>query len=135
MPQDRAPAARPVPTERQGAAAVDLAVDLVGLDTVNPELEPGGGGERPAVALLAARLAAAGFECEVICPPGRRDRSSLLATHGVGTGSRKPLLLNGHLDTVGVSGMTDPFAARVVGDRRTGRLFGRGACDMKGGVA
>ncbi len=85
--------------------------------------------------LLAARLGAAGFDCEVICPPGQPDRPSLLATHGARAGSRKPLLLNGHLDTVGVAGMTDPFAARVVGDRRTGRLFGRGACDMKGGVA
>jgi acetylornithine deacetylase len=45
------------------------------------------------------------------------------------------LLLNGHLDTVGVGAMADPFGARIDGDRRTGRLLGRGACDMKGGVA
>lgn len=47
-------------------------------------------------------------------------------------GSGPTLLLNGHLDTVGVDGMSiDPFAAVVDG----GRLLGRGACDMKGGVA
>lgn len=41
------------------------------------------------------------------------------------------LLLNGHLDTVGVEGMPDPFS----GELRGGRLHGRGAADMKGGVA
>ncbi len=42
------------------------------------------------------------------------------------------LMLNGHLDTVGVEGMTvDPFAGAI----EDGRLWGRGACDMKGGVA
>jgi acetylornithine deacetylase len=40
-------------------------------------------------------------------------------------------VLNGHLDTVGVTGMAAPFAGRIVGDR----LLGRGSCDMKGGVA
>ncbi len=48
------------------------------------------------------------------------------------TGSGPTLLLNGHLDTVGVDGMTiDPFGAELV----DGRLTGRGSCDMKGGVA
>ena len=47
-------------------------------------------------------------------------------------GSGPTLLLNGHLDTVGVEGMADdPFGAEI----RQGRLYGRGACDMKGGVA
>ena len=48
-------------------------------------------------------------------------------------GVREPtLLLNGHLDTVGVEGMTvPPFSAQIIGSR----LVGRGACDMKGGVA
>jgi acetylornithine deacetylase len=41
------------------------------------------------------------------------------------------VVLNGHLDTVGVAGMAEPFVPRVDGDR----LFGRGAADMKGGVA
>lgn len=41
------------------------------------------------------------------------------------------VVLNGHLDTVGVSGMEAPFAPRVDGDR----LMGRGAADKKGGVA
>jgi len=41
------------------------------------------------------------------------------------------VVLNGHLDTVGVAGMPAPFTPRVDGDR----LLGRGAADMKGGVA
>jgi acetylornithine deacetylase len=41
------------------------------------------------------------------------------------------VLLNGHLDTVGVGGRRDPFTARVEGER----LHGRGAAGMKGGVA
>ena len=48
-----------------------------------------------------------------------------------GSGGGGTLLLCGHIDTVGVAGMTEPFDARVDGDR----LHGRGAYDMKGGVA
>jgi acetylornithine deacetylase len=40
-------------------------------------------------------------------------------------------MLNGHLDTVGVAGMQQPHTPRVAGNR----LYGRGAYDMKGGVA
>lgn len=47
-------------------------------------------------------------------------------------GAGPTLLFNGHLDTVGVDGMTiDPFGAEV----KDGKLYGRGSCDMKGGVA
>lgn len=46
-------------------------------------------------------------------------------------GGGRSLLLNGHVDTVGVVGMSEPFRPRVEG----GRLYGRGAYDMKGGVA
>jgi acetylornithine deacetylase len=52
---------------------------------------------------------------------------------GAGPEDEGPLLvLNGHLDTVGVEGMTvEPFGAEL----RDGRILGRGACDMKAGVA
>ena len=113
--------------------AVDLAVELIALDTVNPGLVPGAPGERGAVDLLAARLDAAGFDCTVL-DAGPEDRPSLLAVRW-GDAARRMLLLNGHLDTVGVEGMADPFQPRIEGDRLTGRLYGRGACDMKAGVA
>ena len=107
--------------------AIELTRALVALDTVNPALVEGAPGERPAVDLLAARLGARGFEIEIVGPP---ERPSLIATHR-GRAGGLSLALNGHLDTVGVEGMDDPFAARIEGDR----MYGRGACDMKGGVA
>src|SRR5215217_1536867 len=110
-----------------GDQAVGLASELVALDTVNPALVPGARGERPAVELLAARLGGRGFEIEIVGPA---ERPSLLATHR-GRAGGPSLALNGHLDTVGVDGMAEPFSPRIEG----GRLYGRGACDMKAGVA
>jgi acetylornithine deacetylase len=103
---------------------LELTCALVALDTVNPGLVPGAPGERAAVELLAARLEPQGFSIELIGP---QDRPSLLARRG-----RGPFLaLNGHLDTVGAGGMTDPFTPRI----EDGKLYGRGTCDMKAGVA
>ncbi|UER54065.1 M20/M25/M40 family metallo-hydrolase [Kineosporiaceae bacterium SCSIO 59966] len=108
-------------------AVLDLAVRLVATDSVNPALVPGAAGESAVAKMLGDRLQQAGFAVDVIDAGGR---PSLLAVHrGRGGGPR--LLLNGHLDTVGVDGMADPFGARVEGNR----LRGRGAADMKGGVA
>jgi acetylornithine deacetylase len=50
----------------------------------------------------------------------------------IGPAGRTPLVLNGHLDVVGVEGMTHPPFAP---EERDGRLYGRGSADMKGGVA
>jgi acetylornithine deacetylase len=88
---------------------------------------PGAPGERPAVDLLAARLAARDFATEVVGPP---DRPSLVASYR-GRADGPALALNGHLDTVGAGGMAEPFSPRIEGDR----LYGRGSCDMKAGVA
>ena len=59
------------------------------------------------------------------------DRPNVIASWTVGRGPR--LLLTGHLDTVpvGEGWSRDPFGAEV----SAGRLYGRGACDMKGGIA
>jgi acetylornithine deacetylase len=120
-------------SEAIASAAVDLTVDLVRVDTVNPGLVPCAVGEAVAVDLLRRRLGAAGFECVVVTPsPGR---PSLVAHRGRATGGRPCLLLNGHLDTVGTGAMPAPFSAAIAGDRATGRLMGRGACDMKAGIA
>ncbi|MBW3533592.1 MAG: M20/M25/M40 family metallo-hydrolase [Gemmatimonadetes bacterium] len=107
--------------------ALALARALVAVPSVNPLLEEDGAGEEAVARMAAGWLRAWGFEVSLDeVAPGRFN---VLARHGSPGPS---LLLNGHLDTVGVAAMTVlPFAATVVG----GRLLGRGACDMKGGVA
>ena len=110
--------------------AVALLSDLVGIDSVNPALVAGAAGEARIVDRLRARLQRSGFSTTVVPAPGHADRPSLVAVP-TGSSDGPTVVLNGHLDTVGVAGMPEPFAARVDGDR----LFGRGAADMKGGVA
>ena len=105
-----------------------LLVDLVGMESVNPDLVPGGRGEAAIARYVADFLRRAGFDTRLQeVAPGRFNAIGFLP----GKGRGHSLMLNGHLDTVGVAGMDDPFAARIEGDR----LFGRGAQDMKGGLA
>jgi acetylornithine deacetylase len=121
-------------SEEVADAAAELAVELVRIDSVNPALISGAAGEAEIVGVLATHLATRGFDVEVVEATGRPRRPSLLAV-APGSGGGRCVVLNGHLDTVGVAGMAEPFAGRVEGDLSTGRLLGRGACDMKGGVA
>jgi acetylornithine deacetylase len=111
-------------------AAIELLTELVGIDSVNPGLVPGAAGEANIVDHLRDRLAAAGFTVAVVPAAGHAARPSLVAVPP-GPEEWPTVVLNGHLDTVGVGGMPDPFTARVDGDR----LYGRGAADMKGGIA
>jgi acetylornithine deacetylase len=107
---------------------VALLSDLVAIDSVNPSLVAGGAGEGEIAAFVAAWARAAGLEAEVLEEvPGRP--SVIVRAHGRGGG--RTLLLCAHLDTVGVEGMSDPHAPRLDGDR----LYGRGAYDMKAGLA
>jgi len=110
--------------------AVELLCDLVGIDSVNPALVAGAAGEQRIVEHLCARLQRSGFATTVVPAAGHADRPSLVAVPS-GACVGPTVVLNGHLDTVGVAGMTEPFTARTEGDR----LCGRGAADMKGGVA
>lgn len=102
--------------------------DLVRIESVNPGLVSGGSGEAAIARHVATFLRSAGLETHLQeVSPGRFNALGIL--HGNGGG--RSLMLNGHLDTVGVEGMEDPFSARV----ENGRLYGRGAQDMKGGLA
>lgn len=112
-----------------GEQAVRLTAELVGIDSINPTLVPGAAGEAQIVGFLADRLRSRGFDTSIVEPAGMPGRSSLVAIASFGPGP--VVVLNGHVDTVGVEGMNDPFTARIEGDR----MLGRGTCDMKAGVA
>jgi succinyl-diaminopimelate desuccinylase len=106
---------------------VELTRELVRTETINPP-----GDEARAADILAARLEAAGLEV-VAHELGGRERTSLVA-RWPGTGDAPALCLTGHLDTVPLGGSDwerDPLGGDIDGDR----LHGRGASDMKGGVA
>ena len=107
---------------------VDLLSRLVAIDSVNPSLVEGGAGETEIAAFVDRWARDAGLSSEVLeATPGRPS----VIVRAPGTGGGRTLLLCGHLDTVNVEGMGAPFAPRVDGDR----LHGRGAYDMKAGVA
>jgi acetylornithine deacetylase len=105
-----------------------LLRDLVAIPSINPSLVPGATGERDVAAFVAARLRAIGMDVEVYdALPGRPNVVGLAEGRERGPA----LMFCGHLDTVGVEGMTAPFDPV----ERDGCLFGRGAQDMKGGIA
>ncbi len=110
--------------------AVALAAELVAIDSVNPGLVAGAAGEAAIVEHLRNRLQRSGFTTHVIQAEGHDDRPSLLAV-GPDGAPGPTVVLNGHLDTVGVDGMSHPFTPAVDGDR----MSGRGTSDMKSGVA
>jgi acetylornithine deacetylase len=113
-------------------AAVDdaraLLADLVSIDSVNPSLVRGAAGEAEIARFVGGWLEARGLEVDVAdVEPGRPN----VVAHARGRGGGRTLLLNAHMDVVGVEGMQAPFQPRVDGDR----MYGRGAYDMKAGLA
>jgi len=110
------------------ARLVRALEDLVAADSVNPSLAPGGSGETEVADVTARLMMAAGLDVERFEPePGRPS----IVGRRPGRGSGPALMLNAHYDTVGVDGMTAPFDPVT----REGRLYGRGAYDMKGALA
>jgi acetylornithine deacetylase len=129
---------------------VRLATDLIGFDTTARKVGDPPRAETALQEYLAARLRTAGAEIDLwepdaeelrgrpLVPPGLdfAGRPQLIARlRGTGTGGGKALVFNGHIDVVSVEPReqwtSDPFRAEV----RDGKLYGRGACDMKGGIA
>jgi acetylornithine deacetylase len=109
-------------------AAAELLSSLVAIDSVNPALVPGGAGEAEIAAFVAGRLAQGGLDARVDeVAPGRCNAIAVAR----GRGGGRSLLLNAHMDTVGVAGMSGPFTPRI----EDGRLYGRGSYDMKAGLA
>jgi acetylornithine deacetylase len=106
---------------------IALLAELVAINSINPTLS-GGPGEKEIAAFIRRHLTRLGFEAETREVSGGRANVAALIR---GREKRPALILNGHIDTVGVEGMEAPFTLRQEGDR----LYGRGAYDMKGGVA
>jgi acetylornithine deacetylase/succinyl-diaminopimelate desuccinylase-like protein len=105
------------------AETAQILGDLVRIDTSNPP-----GNETRAAEWVKARLAKDGIESVIYeSAPGRGNLVARLK----GSGRRRPLVIMGHLDVVGVERdkwTVDPFAALV----KDGELYGRGASDDKG---
>jgi len=109
-------------------STINFVRDLVAIDSVNPSLVPGGAGEKEAAARVAAEIRKIGLDVQVTdAAPGRPNVVAVLEGRSPG----RSLMFCGHIDTVGVEGMKAPFDPAI----RDGRLYGRGAQDMKGGVA
>jgi len=100
----------------------------VAIPSVNPDLVPSVSGEGAIAAFVASWLRAAGLEVSVVEPvPGRPSVVGVLR----GSGGGSSLMLNAHMDTVGAGGMSAPFTPLL----RNGRVYGRGAYDMKASLA
>lgn len=113
---------------------LDFTAALIRLPTVNPP----GDAYPDCARLLGDKLTDCGFDVDYIVPDGRPEHTAAHPRMNVvglarGRHARPAVHLNGHLDVVppGEGWTVDPFGGVV----RNGRIYGRGACDMKGGLA
>ena len=133
MPQ---PSHQPLLTriESRRDELIALTQDLVRIPTTNPP----GDCYADCVTYVGERLAASGFELDYVRADGaigdsdRYPRMNLVARRN-GTNTGRCVHFNSHIDVVdpGSGWSHDPFAANLVGSR----IYGRGTCDMKGGLA
>lgn len=108
---------------------VALLRALIRTDSRNPSLVPGAPGEGAVARVLADTLDRWGLDVRLQdVSEGRANVIAVLR----GQSSARSLMFNGHLDVVGIEGMTHPPFEAL---EREGRIYGRGASDMKGGVA
>lgn len=108
------------------ARPADILADLIRFDTTNPP-----GNEIECIGYIRDLLSAAGFDTALFAKTPSRPN---LVTRLAGRGDAPPFLWQGHVDVVTTANQPwtrDPFAAELV----DGELWGRGALDMKGGVA
>jgi len=116
------------PTMADANYIASTLADLVRTRSINPAFADGEpSDEREIATRLGTMMGALGMEATEYEPePGRVSVVGRLP----GSGGGRSLLLYGHVDTVGVAAMPEPFSATI----RDGKLYGRGAYDMKGGV-
>ncbi len=110
---------------------VELLQRLVAIPSVNPSLadDPSIGGEARLAEFLAGHLEHAGYKIE--WHEATHGRPNVVGRYGPAQ-PRRSILVESHLDTQGIHGMTvPPFEGGI----RDGKLYGRGACDTKGPMA
>ena len=105
-----------------------ILTDLVQINSANPGLWTEGAGEAEIAKYLEQAMRQIGMEVHLDQVEQHRFNAVGILK---GTGGGRSLMWNGHLDTVGPNGMSQPFNAQV----REGRLYGRGSQDMKGSLA
>ncbi len=113
---------------------VDFTRELIRLPTINPP----GDGYTECAQVIGRQLSACGFETLYFAAEGCPEHTSRHPRVNVvgrrhGRTARPLVHVNGHFDVVpaGAGWTMDPFAGMV----REGRIYGRGACDMKAGIA
>ena len=114
---------------------IDLARQLISIDSVNPALVPGSAGEHEIARFVERWAAENGLASRLIPSPDGRPNlvigDARRDADDAGPADAPALMLYGHLDTVGPGSMVAPFEPHMEGDR----LFGRGAYDQKAGLA
>ncbi|MBA3270583.1 MAG: M20/M25/M40 family metallo-hydrolase [Acidobacteria bacterium] len=109
-------------------ATLRLLKELIAIDSVNPSLVQGALGEAAIARAIMEEFGVIGVQTYLQeAAPGRPNVVGVVE----GPGPGRTLMLCGHIDTVGVAGMTRPFEPV----EREGRIYGRGSQDMKSGVA
>jgi len=112
--------------DKVGAEAIDHLVELIQIDSSNPP-----GNETEVATYLQTVLAAEGLQSQLYA---LEDTRANLVSRIKGDGSKRPILLMGHTDVVGVQAdkwYADPFS----GMRQDGFIYGRGTLDDKDNVA
>ena len=127
---------------------IELTRALVAFDTTAREPEDPPRDEAALQQHLAERLRRAGAEIDLfeptreefagkpLYPPGMGfEGRPQLAARFAGAGGGRSLLFNGHIDAVSYEPIEQWTSHPLAGEIRDGKLYGRGSCDMKGGVA
>ncbi|MGV8911167.1 MAG: ArgE/DapE family deacylase [Rhodoglobus sp.] len=108
---------------------VTLLDDILRIDSSNPDLVPGAPGESLIADYVTDWLTLRGFECHRL--EDNAGRPSVVAINR-GTGGGRSLMLNGHIDTVSLGSYDGDGLTPVL---KNGSVYGRGAYDMKSGIA
>ncbi len=112
--------------------ALDVLKELVAVESVNPDLVPGACGEQQASQHLQKFLQQHGIAAKLEeAAPHRPNVVATISPSASAADTKPALMIVAHIDTVGAGDMPDAFRPRIA----DGKLYGRGALDIKSGVA